>query len=139
MRKTLLYRLFRSGEIPGDTRSQILKEGVILQDEGIPGSITYRNFRAPGRYSGWKRSWFSGSIVLTRKHFLAFAYSKPVIGVAWSEDKVKQLECTVEDRNRLCIKFNAGTFSQDWSGNMEIRFSTPHAHTFLREIRRKIA
>lgn len=139
MRKTLLYRLFKTGKIPKTARSQMLKEGVILQDEGIPGSITFKKFRAPGKYHGWKRNWFSGSIVLTRKHFLAFRYSEPVIGVAWDDDKSKKLECSIENRNTLCVKFEVSTFNEDWSGRLEIRFSTPMAQSFQREIKRKIA
>ena len=136
MNKTLLYRLFKIGRIPKDVRSQVLIEGVVLSDEGIRGSITFRNFRAPGKYSSWRRSWFSGSLVLTRKHFLAFHYSNPIIGVAWDEPRIKKLNCSVEKKNTLCIKFDASTFNEDWSGEMEIRFSTPLARSFLNKIKR---
>ena len=137
MNKTLLYRLFKAGRIPKDAVSQIRIEGVVLSDEGIGGSITFRNFRAPGQYSSWRRSWFSGSLVLTRKHFLAFRYSKPIIGVAWDDDRIKKLNCSLENKNTLCIQFDAATFHEDWSGEMEIRFSTALAHSFLNKIKRK--
>lgn len=53
MSKTLLYRLFGLGGIPQDAVDQIEKEGVVLQDEGIRGSVTFKRFRAPGKYYGW--------------------------------------------------------------------------------------
>ena len=130
--------MFKAGRIPKDAVSQIRIEGVVLSDEGIGGSITCKNFRAPGRYSSWRRSWFSGSIVLTTKHFLAFGYSKPIIGVAWDDDRIKALNCSLENENTLCIRFDASTFHEDWSGEMEIRFSTPLAHSFLEKIKRKV-
>jgi hypothetical protein len=137
MNKTLLYRLFKAGAIPKDARSQIHKEGVVLSDEGIAGSVTFRNFRAPGRYSSWRRNWFSGSIVLTRKHFLAFSWSKPIIGVAWDDQRIKALNCSLEKKQILYIAFDASTFNEDWSGDVEIRFSTRLARSFLEAIKRK--
>jgi len=139
MNKTLLYRLFKAGAIPKDVLSRIQKEGVELRDEGIAGSVTFRKFRAPGKYYGWRRNWFSGSIVLTRKHFLAFRYSKPIIGVAWDDQRIKQLNCYVKNKQTLCIEFDASTINEDWSGDMEIKFSTRHARSFLERIRRNIA
>ena len=136
MNKTLLYRLFKAGQIPKDAVSQIRIEGVVLSDEGIPGSITFRNFRSPGRYSGWRRSWFSGSIALTRKHFLAFSYAKPIIGVSWDHPKIKELKCSVKGKNTLCVEFDASTFNAEQSGRIEIRFSTLKARKFLDQIKR---
>ncbi len=134
MAKTLLHRLFGLGGIPKDAEAQIRREGVVLQDEGIGGSVTFRRFRAPGRYHGWKRSWFSGSIVLTRRHFLAFQYSKPIIGIAWGEEKLQQLDVRVEGEDTLCVGFEASAFQEDASGEIEVRFSTPLARELLRQI-----
>ena len=139
MGKTLLYRLFGLGGIPKDALDQIRREGVVLRDEGIGGSMTFRRFRAPGRYHGWKRSWFSGSVVLTRQHFLAFTYSKPVIGIAWNEDKLRQLDVRVEGENTLCVGFEASVFHEDASGQVEVRFSTPLARELLLQIEQRAA
>ena len=101
MSKTLLYRLFGLGRIPQEAKHQIQKEGVILLDEGIGGSVTFKRFRAPGKYDGWRRIWFSGSVVLTRDHFLAFKYSQPIIGVAWIDKKLKELDVRLEKEYTL--------------------------------------
>ena len=134
MSKTLLYRFFGIGRIPRDALDQIEREGVVLQEEGIGGSITFLKFRAPGRYNGWKRKWFSGSIVLTREHFLAFSFSKPLIGVAWNHEKLGALNCSVPSENKLLVEFDASTFNDDWSGQIEVRFSTSLAAQFLETI-----
>ncbi|NES87473.1 MAG: hypothetical protein F6K10_42585 [Moorea sp. SIO2B7] len=99
--KTILYRVFQIGKIPQDVLSQIHHEGFLLKDEGIGGSVTFRKFRAPGKYYGWKRSWFSGSIVLTRDHFFAFKYSEPIIGFPWDNDKIKELNYYTNIKNLL--------------------------------------
>lgn len=139
MSKTLLYRLFKIGRVPPGAVRQIQREGVVLQDEGISGSVTFRQFRAPGKYFRWRRTWFSGSIVLTREHFLAFRYSKPIIGVAWTDDKMTALRCSLDDENTLCIGFEASTFHPDSSGEIEVRFTTPMARALLETIQQNTA
>ncbi len=52
MGKTLLYRIFKIGRIPENIGKDIQKEGIIFQDEGIRGAITYTSFRVPGRVYG---------------------------------------------------------------------------------------
>lgn len=137
MGKTLLYRLFKIGKVPPEAVPQIQKEGIIVQDEGLPGTVTFRKFRAPGKYYSWRRNGFSGSIVLTHDHFLAFQFSKPIIGVSWKDDKVKALHCTLKNEHTLCVGFDAAVFNDRWSGDIEVRFSTPLARTFLETIERK--
>ncbi len=137
MGKTLLYRLFGLGGIPREVEEQIQSEGVVLRDEGIRGSVTFRRFRAPGRYHGWRRTWFSGSIVLTRRHFLAFQYSRPIIGVPWDAEKLEQLDVRLENETTLCVAFEASVFQEDASGEVEVRLSTPLAPEALRHIERR--
>ena len=134
MSKTFVYRLCGIGKVPEHAQEQIRREGVVLQEEGLSGTVTFRKFRAPGRRYSWRRNWFSGSIVLTREHFLAFAFSRPVIGVGWRHPKIDALQCSVERNNKLCVAFDAAAFHEGWKGNIEIRFSTPLATTLLQTI-----
>ena len=135
MSRSILYRLFGIGKIPEHARAQIESEGVVLLEEGIGGSVTFRNFRAPGKRYGWRRNWLLGSIALTQAHFLAFGFSRPVIGVRWRDVRMQKLRCTLEKENVLLVEFDAATFNDDWSGEMEIRFSTPRARAILSIIR----
>ncbi len=137
MSKTLLYRLFGAGAVPRDAREQIQREGVVLQDEGIGGSVTLKKYRAPGRYHGWKRSWFSGSIVLTQEHFLAFKYSRPIIGIAWDEERFEELNVRLEKGDTLCVTFDASAFQESASGTVEVRLKTPLARALLDQIRQR--
>jgi hypothetical protein len=134
MGKTFLYRFFKLGAVPADAVPHIQREGVLLQDEGIGGSVTYRKYRSAGRYHGWSRKWFSGSIVMTREHFLAFRFSKQVIGVSWKHEKLAALRCALEGDNGLCVNFEASDFADDCSGEVNVRFTTHLAREFLQII-----
>ena len=131
MTKSLLYRLFRVGKIPDQLKPQIENEGILFQDEGIPGSITYINFRSPRRYASWRRVWYSGSITVTQSRFLALAYSRPAINVPFADPRFRSMAFSLTKASTLLIAFDASLFHSDWSGNVEYRYSTPQAQAIL--------
>ena len=136
MKKSLLYRLFGFGKIPAQYRAALESEGVPLSDEGIKGTVTYRNFRAPGRYSKWKRQWYSASIILTKARLLAFRHSSQIIDVPLADERFRRLQFSLEDESNLLIAFDASLFHNDWSGTIEYRFKTPRAG-FLDKLHRQ--
>ena len=134
MPKTLLYRLFGVGRMPQQWRATIDSEGVVLFDEGIGGSITYRDFRAPGKRFAWRKVAFSGSIALTKTRLVALQYANPAINVPLDEPRLKQMQFSVEGEDKLLVAFNANLFHNDWSGTIEYRFRTEHARSFVKEL-----
>ena len=138
MAKTLLYRLFGVGRMPAPWRSTIESEGVILIDEGIAGSVTYRDFRAPGKRSAWRKVAFSGSIALTKTRLLALQYANPAINIPLDDERFKQLRISVEGEQTLLVAFDASLFHDDWSGTMEYRFRTSQAKTLFETLRARI-
>jgi hypothetical protein len=131
MAKSLLYRLFGVGKIAAPLMSQLNAEGMILFDEGVKGSVTYRNFRAPGKAFSWRRQGFAGSIALTKLRLVALAYSKFLINVPLGDERIAAMRYSLEDNGALCVAFDASLFHADWSGTIEYRFRTPEAQRLL--------
>jgi len=134
MSKTLLHRLFGLGKIPKRYRPTLEQEGFVLLDEGIGGTVTFRNFRAPGRRHSWRKKWFTGSLALSGRHFAAFTYWQPVVFVPLDDPRIAALECSVESEDRLCIAFDPSAFNDNWSGRIEVRFKTPRAREFAQRL-----
>jgi hypothetical protein len=137
VKKTFLYRLFGIGKIPAQYGSAISAEGVILSDEGIKGTVTYLNFRAPWRYSNWKRQWYTAAIALTNTRLIGFQYSSPIIDVSLADARFRQLNFSVENNDTLLVAFDASLFHNDWAGNIEYRFQTEYAKAFLDKLTQK--
>lgn len=136
MSKTLLYRIFGLGKVPASILPTIKQEGIVLLDEGIGGSVTFRKFRAPGRRYDRKCTLFSGSLVITEKRFWGFSFSRPVISVPMDDPKLKELHCSIKGENTLCVLFDVSIFHEGWSGTCECRFKTPKARLFLERIKK---
>jgi len=131
MGKSILHSLFGLGKLLKAMVPILRGEGIVLQDEGVTGSVTLRKFRAPGRIHSYKRSGFVGSIVVTESRFAAFSLSRPIINVPLEREKLKLLELSVPRDGLLLVKFEAGDFHDGWKGTVECRFSTHLARMFL--------
>jgi hypothetical protein len=137
MSKTLLYRIFGLGRVPKRMLPAIRREGIVLLEEGIGGSLTFRDFRAPGRRYSRKWSWFTGSLVLTGKRFAAFTcypFFNPIINVSLDDERLAKLRCSLDGEAKLCVLFDPSAFHEGWSGTIECRFATPKARLFLERI-----
>ena len=133
MAKSLLYRLFGVGRIPKLLGDRLRMEGVVVADEGIGGSVTYRDFRAPGRYSSYRKQAFVGSLVVTNIRLVGLMSSRFAIDVPFSDQRIRQLRISKE-RDRLLIAFDAGLFHDDWSGTIEYRYHTSQAADIIKWI-----
>ena len=133
MAKSLLYRLLGVGKIPKLLGDRLGMEGVVISDEGIRGSVTYRDFRAPGRYSSWRKQVFIGSVVVTNIRLVALRSSRFAVDVPFTDERIRRLQLSRE-RDRLVIAFDASLFHDDWSGMIEYRYQTSQAEEILKWI-----
>ena len=131
MTKTFLYRLFGLGKIPAHLAAQLKTEGIVLLDEGIRGSTTYRDFRSPRRYAAWKRQWYTASLVLTEARLFALGFSRTIIDVPLEDERLSRVSFSLEANGTLLVSLDAALFHQDWSGKIEYRFRTQYGQAFL--------
>jgi hypothetical protein len=134
MTKTLLHQLFGLGKVPKRYAATLRKQGIVLIDEGIGGSVTYKQFKAPGRRHSWKKSWFTGSLVLTKQTFAAFAMLRPLIYLPIEDGRLSALRCSVEEDVTLLVTYDASLINDKWSGTVECRFRTAKAQLFLEHL-----
>ncbi len=132
MAKSLLFRLFGVGKLPRRVRSSLEAEGIRTVDEGIGGSVTYRDFKTPRKRFGWRRVWFTGSVAATRKRFVACAFGREVVNIPYDDPRLKKMSAQVEPGSVLVVAFAAQDFQSAMSGRVEMRFRTEKAREFTR-------
>ena len=97
MSKSILYRWFGLRKVPTETRTRLMNEGIVFDEEGTSCALSYRKFRGPRNYSG--RGWESyavGTLVITQRTFyVQFPYmilcDQPI------EKAVQHLELELKD------------------------------------------
>lgn len=137
--KSILYRLFGVGKISEVLRRELKNEGLIASEEGIKSTITYKNFRAPGRYSNWKRRWITGGFALTEKRLVLLQYATPVVTLPLTDERFGKIKISCEGGEVLLFAFEPSLFLENSSGEIEWRFRTKDASEFLNLINRKTA
>lgn len=109
MKKALFYRLFGAGKLPAKFAITAATEGVVLSDEGLHGSLTYRNFHRPGSYSGLRKVGMVASIVVTGQRLAAFNGENTIIDVPFTDERLRQIAFSVEADGacwrRLMLRF----------------------------------
>lgn len=135
--KTILYKLFGVGKIREPLLSELKNEQIIASDEGIKSTLTYKNFRAPGRYSNWKRRWFSGAVALTEKRLVLQQYSRPVINISLTDERIQKIKVSLEEQETLLFEFEPQLFLENSSGKIEWRARTPQARKIAESLKSK--
>jgi hypothetical protein len=124
-----LRRVFLgSGLLPDDLRTSLLAEGVVLLEEGLPGTVTYINYRAPGRFSSWRRVAFSGAVAITGQRFAVFASrgGKP-IDVPLADGRRSAVKVSADGPDKVLFSVDPSAFDPQKSGTVEVRLRTARA------------
>lgn len=130
----LLGRLFGIGRVPESMRNKLEDEGVILLEEGLPGSIGFRNFRGPGQFKLWAKKGMIGWLVLTKKQLCMYG-NVGVLNINIPREQFAKVTATVENLSHLQIKIEIGDFEPNYSGEITLRFKTPTAQQWVNALR----
>ena len=122
-----LLGLFPAAKVPEYLRTTLEKEGIGLLEEEIRVTVTYRGYRAPGKYFGWRRKWCRGSLVLTSPRLVVFAWSQQLINVLFDHPAMGSLNFALERPDCLSIRFESSHFQKDSSGKIQCQVRTPSA------------
>lgn len=135
MSKSILYRWFGLRKVPIKTRTKLVNEGILFDEEGTSCALSYRNFRGPRNYSG--RGWEGGAVgtlVITQKTFyVQFPYmilcDQPI------EEAVRHLELELKGPAKLVMRFVVEKLFEQATGQLTCYWRTENAAAILIHIR----
>lgn len=122
-----LRMLLGSGRLPERLRAELAGTDLVLLEEGLVGSVTYRHYRAPGRRSNWRKDAATGAVAVTANRLVVWAGHFKHIDVPLDHPVRATIEVRAEQPDRVCFAYDAGTTSPDRSGQVEVRLRTRQA------------
>ena len=130
---TILSVIFsvRARKVAAAYKSRLQPEGIVLFEEDVKGSMTFRNFRSPGRYDSWRKVLITSLIAVTKTRLLALKGSSPIINVPFTDERLRRMKFSLEGEKTLLVAFDANLFQPEWSGAIEYRFKTSQARRLL--------
>lgn len=130
----LLRRVFLGdGHLPADYRAQLATEDFLLVEEDLGGSLTFRNYRAPGRRSGLEKVAIGVAIAITRQRVVIWiSGGKPGLkgkhmDVPLDDPRLRGIAVTIDGPDKVCLAYDPHAFNPDTSGRVEVRLKTPKA------------
>ena len=125
---------FRAKKVAAIYKLRLQPEGIMLFEEDVKASMTFRNFRSPGSYASWRKVAITSLLILTEKNLVALKGSNPIIDVPLTDARLRQINFSLEGEKTLLVAFAANLFQPDWSGEIEYRFHTTQARRFLQKL-----
>ena len=125
-----LRRLYvGSGRLPADLRGAIATELLVMLEEELPGSVTYRDYRTPKRYSKLRKRGVMGSIALTDRRLLVWANHVKHVNVPHDDPLRAGIKVKLDQPDWICVSYDAGAADPSRSGQVEVRLHTTRAST----------
>jgi hypothetical protein len=116
-----------SGRLAEELRAALTAEGLVLLEENLTGSITYRNYRAPGQRSSLKKEAISGAIAVTASRLVVWTGRSKHIDVPLNHPLRAAIEVSYDPPDRVRFAYDAAAFGPSRSGQVEVRLRTPQA------------
>ena len=122
--------LLGTGELKPELRAALEAEGLVALEEGLSGSVRYRNFKAPGRRFHRRVTAERIGLGISESRLAVYCRSGRVklIDTAFSERRLAALEVSLHDAETLEFRIDYDRVDvADVSGVISIRATTPRA------------
>jgi hypothetical protein len=118
--------LLGSATMPANLRSSLEAEGITFLAEGLTGSITYRNYKAPGKRYGVAKQGTAGAIGISGQRLVVWVSRGGYVDIPLAMVG-SAVQASSDQPDRVSFKYDAGRFRPETSGQVEIRLKTPQA------------
>lgn len=133
--------LLGNGELKADLQATLESEGLVTIEEGLPGSVRYTRFKAPGRR-------FHGKVTPERlglgisEHRLA-VYCRSgrtkLIDAAFSDPRLSAVAVSLHDGDTVSIRIDYDRAEvPNVSGQITIRARTPRAADIVEHLQARL-
>jgi hypothetical protein len=124
-----LRRLFLGpGTFAEPLRTALLAEHPVFFEEGLPAAVVYHhNYRAPGHEPGRERVASAAAVAVTPRRLVVWVRRAKHIDVPMTQPWPAGITMRHDRRDRVVFAYDAGAFSEERSGTVEVRLRTRRA------------
>jgi len=134
--------LLGSGELRPELRSELESEGLVLLEEGLPGSVRYTHFKAPGRRMHGKVTPERMALGLSRKRFVVYCKSgrAKLADSEFTSPNLRGVDVSLEGDDKVVIKIDYDKLEVERvSGQIALHIRTGSARRVVDELRARLA
>ena len=133
--------LLGKGTLKPSLRAALGSEGLVTIEEGLSGSVRYKNFKAPGRRSHGKITPERIGIGISEQRLAVYCRSgrAKLIDTAFSEPRLNAVEISLQDADTVSIRVDYDRVDvPKVSGEITITARTPNAATIVEQLNTRL-
>ena len=137
----LEYFRIGKGTLKPKLRAALELEGIVLLEEGLPGKVRYKHFKAPGRRFHGKVTLERIGLAITHERFAVYCRSgrAKLIDVPFSDPRLARLDISLKDEHIVAIHIDFDRFDvPKVSGEMTIEARSPRARAIVDELHARL-
>ncbi|BCB77331.1 hypothetical protein GCM10022251_64760 [Phytohabitans flavus] len=126
----------RSGRLPDQLRAELAATDLLVLEEELLGTVTYRRYRSAREYTSWSREPAAGAIALAPNRLVVWANHMRHIDVPLAHPIWATIEVRAERPGRVRFTYDAGATNTAASGHVDVRLRTPQAERIVQLLSR---
>ncbi|MGI9020490.1 MAG: hypothetical protein ACR2G3_07260 [Solirubrobacterales bacterium] len=133
--------LLGAGTLRPELRQALEAEGLVLLEEGLPGSIRYWHFKAPGKRFHGKVTPERLALGISEKRLVVYCRSgrTELIDSPFTQQRLRAVEVSAEGEEKLVLRVDYDEMGEpNVSGEIRIRAKTPKAPLIVAELRARL-
>jgi hypothetical protein len=131
-----------SGKLTPQLWEELATEGLVLLEEGLPGSVRYTHFKAPGRRMHGKVTPERMALGISRERFVVYCKSgrAKLADSEFTSPNLRGVGVSLDDDDKVVITIDYDKLDVDRvSGRVALHVRTPNARRIAEELRARIA
>ena len=137
-----LAKLFLgTGELKPALRAALESEGLVAIEQGLPGAVRYRRFKAPGRRFHGKVTLERIGLAISEQRLVMYCRSgrAKLIDASFSNPRRGCIEVSLRDGDTVSIRIDYDELDiPDVSGEIAITARTPQAADIVRHLQARL-
>ena len=130
-----------NGTLTPELRAELESEGLVLVEEGLPGSVSYERFRAPGRRHHGKVTGERIGLGISERRFVVYCRTGSVklIDAPFTDPRLSALDVFlhVDDTVAIQVDYDRAEVP-NVAGEITIRARTPNAANIVDQLRARL-
>jgi hypothetical protein len=134
--------LLGSGALSPEVRAELESEGLVLIEEGLPGSVRYTHFKAPGRRFHGKVTPECMALGISRKRFAVYCKSgrAKLAESLFTNPKLSGIGVSHDGDDRAVITIDYDKLDVEGvSGQIALHLRTSNARRIVDELNARVA
>ena len=129
--------LLGSGTLKPELRRELEAEGLVLVEEGLPGTIRYSRFRAPGKRFHGKVTAERLALGISEKRFVVYCRSgrAELMDSPFDSPRLRALDVSLEGDDTVALRVDYDRLDEpDVAGQITVRAKTPSAPVIVEQL-----